>query len=525
MKTRSLGRCAGLLLAAVVATAGAAEPAPDKASHEPVVLRVWNRPLATFRAAVADVPPEQRAANARGRIAALPRGLPLAVTVRPAAIGAADGLLVAAGGHALFGLVHEDLDPESGETLEHAAAAASDRVAGLLEARAAQQQLPGILRSSGISLLALLAFAAACWLVFRVRQAAIGRILRAVGSKRLSLGGLDLIPTLATVERATFRVLSWAVVLSLGFACLTFIFRQFPLTAPIGDQLGGYVFQQLTAAGRTVVLSMPSLLAVTAVLVVTRALSLWVARMLVEIEHGLRQVTWLAQEQAKATRRIASGIIWMLGIATAYPLLPWSGSVAFQGMSVLLGLAVSFASGGLINHWVSGLMLLYARSFRLGEFISVGGVEGVVSEMGALATKIRTMRRELVTIPNGSLATERVVNYTRLGAEQGVLLSVTLSIGYNVPWLQVKRLLEESAVATTGVAADPPPRVLPWELADFYVVYQLHVHLETGADRIAARASLNAQILERFGAAGVQIMTPHFENQPDRPMIPPAASP
>jgi len=516
-------RLAGLLLAAIVAPAGAAAPAPETTPRDPVVLSIWNRPLATFRATVADVPPEQRAANARARVAALPRGAALPVAVRPAAIGQATGLLVAAGDHVLFGLVPEDLDPESGETLEQATATAATRVAGLLDAQSAQWQLPILLRGIGISLLALLGFAVGCWIVFRIRRAAIGRLLQAVGSQRLNLGGLDLIPTLATVERATFRLVSWLLVLGLAFGCLTFIFRQFPLTAPVGEHLGEYALGQLANAGRTAVLAMPSLVAVAGVFVVTRALSLWVARMLVEIEHGLRQVTWLAQEQAKATRRIASGAIWMLGIATAYPLLPWSGSIAFQGMSVLLGLAVSFASGGLINHWVSGLMLLYARSFRVGEFVSVGGVEGVVAEMGALATKLRTMRRELVTIPNGALATERIVNYTRLGAEQGVLLSVSLSIGYGVPWMLVKRLLSESAATTPGVAADPTPRILPWELADFYVVYQLHVRLAEGADRIAVRADLNANILDRFGAAGVQIMTPHFENQPEQPVITPAA--
>ncbi len=243
----------------------------------------------------------------------------------------------------------------------------------------------------------------------------------------------------------------------------------------------------------------------------------------IEIEHGVREVSWLAQEQAKATRRIASGAIWVLGIATAYPMLPWSGSLAFQGMSVVLGFAVSFASGGIINHWISGLMLLYARSFRVGEFVSVGGTEGIVTEMGSLATKLRTMRREVVTIPNGQLAADRVVNYTRLAAEQGALLATTIAIGYDVPWTRVRALLTEAAGATPSVAAEPPPRVLPWELDDFCVRYQLHVHLAPGADRVAIRAELNTRILDAFSAAGVQIMTPHFESQPESPVIAPMA--
>jgi small-conductance mechanosensitive channel len=209
----------------------------------------------------------------------------------------------------------------------------------------------------------------------------------------------------------------------------------------------------------------------------------------------------------------------VLGIATAYPLLPWSDSKAFQGMSVVLGLAVSFASGGLINHWVSGLMVLYARSYRVGEFVSVGSTEGTVTEMGALATKLRTMRREEVTIPNALMASERLINYTRLAGTQGMLLSTSIAIGYGVPWQRVRQLLADAAAATAGVAADPPPRVLAWELSDFFVSYQLHTHLAPGADRIAVRAELNTRILDIFAAAGVQIMTPHFESQPEQPVI------
>ena len=61
-----------------------------------------------------------------------------------------------------------------------------------------------------------------------------------------------------------------------------------------------------------------------------------------------------------------------------------------------------------------------------------------------------------------------------------------------------------------------------WELSDFSVRYQLHAHLERNTSRIAARVELNTRILDAFAAAGVQIMTPHFESQPDPPAIPPA---
>jgi small-conductance mechanosensitive channel len=508
------------LLAGVPARAQESAPAPP-AAMEPATLSLWNRTVTTFRAPVGGVAPRQRVENAEARLAALPAGAADAsVVIHPGRVGASDGLMLAVGDRVVFGLVPGDLDPESNTTLEQAATAAARRLQELLAAQAAQRDARRTLRGAGYSLLALIVFVVAVRLILYAREAAVGKLSALFVNRRVSIAGIDLVPTLESVERATFRVLSWALILALAYLGLTFIFQQFPYTEPLGDELGGYVRGHLYAAGRAIVTSLPSLVGVAAVLLVTRAISLWVSRLLVEVEHGVRAVHWLAQEQAKATRRIASGVIWVLGIATAYPLLPWSDSRAFQGMSVVLGLAVSFASGGLINHWVSGLMVLYSRSFRVGDFVAVGAIEGVVTEMGALATKLRTMRREEVTIPNGVMASDKLVNHTRLAAEQGMLLSTSLSLGYDVPWQRVRELLLAAAAATPGVAVEPAPRVLTWELSDFFVTYQLHAYLARDADRIAVRAELNTRILDRFAAAGVQIMTPHFESQPERRVLP-----
>ncbi len=509
------------LLAAMAWLAGPIALADEGAATEPARLVLWNRHITTFRAPVGGVQPEHRVTNAAGRIAALPAGAAAApVTYHPGSVGASSGLMVAVGDRVVFGLVPGDLDPEAGMTLEQAATAAARNLHELLAAQAAQRDKQAVSRGIGYSVLAIVLFAVAVRLILRIRLAATGRLAGLLSHRRVSIAGIDILPTLESVERATFRVLSWALILTLAYLGLTFIFHQFPYTEPLGEELGDYLLDHLFAAGRAIVTSLPSLLGVAAVLLVTRAISLWVSRLLVEVEHGVREVHWLAQEQAKATRRIASGIVWILGIATAYPLLPWSDSRAFQGMSVVLGLAVSFASGGLINHWVSGLMVLYSRSFRVGDFVAVGAIEGVVTEMGALATKLRTMRREEVTFPNGVMASDKLVNYTRLAAEQGMLLSTTLSLGYDVPWQRVRDLLLSAAAATPGVAAEPSPRVLTWELSDFFVTYQLHAYLAREADRIAVRAELNNRILDAFAEAGVQIMTPHFESQPERRVLP-----
>jgi small-conductance mechanosensitive channel len=520
MRARGSG---GLLapLAVLAFLAGGMAHGEESAGVEPATLSVWNRPLVTFREPVGGVPPARRVANARARIAALPPGsAQSAIAAHPGRVGSSEGLMLWVGDQVVFGIVPGDLDPESGATLEQAARQASRRLRELLVAQAAQRDTAATFRGIGYSFLALLAFVVAVRLIVWIREAAIGKLAGLFARGRASIAGIDILPTLESVERATFRVLSWALILGLAYLALTFIFYQFPLTYPLGERLGSYLTGNLLAAGRAIALSLPGLLAVVAVLLVTRAISLWASRLLVEIERGVRVVAWLEREQAKATRRILIGVIWVFGLATAYPLLPWSGSRAFQGMSVVLGLAVSFASGGLINHWISGLMVLYARSFRLGDFVSFGEMEGIVTEMGPLAIKLRNKHHQEITIPNAVIASEKLVNYTRLAAESGVLLAVSVAVGYDVAWQRVHDLLLGAAASTRGIAAGPAPRVLTWELSSFFVRYELHAYLAPGVDLVTARADMNAQILDTFGIAGVQLMTPHFESQPDWRVLP-----
>ena len=74
----------------------------------------------------------------------------------------------------------------------------------------------------------------------------------------------------------------------------------------------------------------------------------------------------------------------------AYPYLPGSQTDAFKGVSVFLGLMVTFGSSGLVNQIMSGFMITYSRALRLGDFVRIGEVEGTVTHLGVLSTKVKT---------------------------------------------------------------------------------------------------------------------------------------
>jgi small-conductance mechanosensitive channel len=93
-------------------------------------------------------------------------------------------------------------------------------------------------------------------------------------------------------------------------------------------------------------------------------------------------------------------IIWIFALIAAYPYLPGSGSEAFKGISVLIGLMISLGGTGIVSQAMSGLVLMYSRALRPEEYVRIGETEGVVLSLGMLATKIRTPKREEITIPN-----------------------------------------------------------------------------------------------------------------------------
>jgi small-conductance mechanosensitive channel len=210
----------------------------------------------------------------------------------------------------------------------------------------------------------------------------------------------------------------------------------------------------------------------------------------------------------------------MFALVSAYPYLPGAETEAFKGVSVFVGLMISLGSSGLINQIMSGLTLTYSRALRRGDFVRVGNVEGTVTYMGTLSTKIETPRREEVTIPNSVLVGQEVTNFTR-NSEKGVFVTTELTIGYDAPWRKVESLLLKAAAATAGVRTDPAPFVLQKSLEDFYVRYALMVSLADPSKRAPTLDDLHANIQDAFNAEGVQIMSPNYEADPGEKKIVP----
>jgi len=167
------------------------------------------------------------------------------------------------------------------------------------------------------------------------------------------------------------------------------------------------------------------------------------------------------------------------------------------------------------------LFVIYSKSVRANDYVRVGEIEGEVIDVGFLATKLKTPRQEEITIPHSVLVGTATTNYSRLAGDRGMVVTTSVTIGYDAPWRQIHALLLLGASRTAGIRREPAPWVLQRELGDFYVQYLLLAHIEDPQNRAVVLSELHAQIQDAFNEYGTQIMSPHFISQPEKPVLVP----
>jgi small-conductance mechanosensitive channel len=121
-----------------------------------------------------------------------------------------------------------------------------------------------------------------------------------------------------------------------------------------------------------------------------------------------------------------------------------------------------------------------------------------------------------LTLPNSLILNSVTKNYSRTVQGHGFIVDTTVTIGYDTPWRQVHAMLIEAARRTSGVLADPSPRVFQTALSDYYPEYRLVCQAvpSTPLPRAVVMSALNANIQDVFNEFGVQIMSPHYMGDP-----------
>lgn len=342
-------------------------------------------------------------------------------------------------------------------------------------------------------------------------------IKRAIASSEKKLDKLPEVGAQRTYARrllpfiANFiKIIRLIIIILLIYLALPVLFFIFPASKPIASQLMGYIVDPLKSILLALVHYIPNLLTIGVIYLFTRYVVKLVRMIANEIANETITIKGFYPDWAIPTYKIVKVLLYAFMFVVIFPYLPGSQSKVFQGVTVFLGVLFSLGSSSAISNMVAGIVLTYMRPFKIGDRIMVGEIRGDVIEKNLLVTRIRTIKNEDVTIPNGAILSGHTINYTTSAQTLGLILHTSITIGYDAPWKTIHELMINAALATDGILKEPKPFMLQTDLNDFNVTYEINAYTELSHNMAKVYSALHQNIQDKFNEAGVEIMSPHY---------------
>ncbi|CRX39132.1 mechanosensitive ion channel MscS [Estrella lausannensis] len=306
-----------------------------------------------------------------------------------------------------------------------------------------------------------------------------------------------------------------------GILWLDFVLNLFPWTRAAAAWIVSSLLSPLQTMWTNVLDAFPGIVFILALALFTRYILKLTTLFFNGVASGRITITGFDSNWALPTYKLVRIALIALALVIAYPYIPGSESEAFKGISIFFGVLASIGGASIVANNLAGYALIYRKAFVQGDRVKIGDVTGEVISMGQQATHLRTPKNEEVTIPSAQIVSSPVINYSSLVKNKGLILHTTVGIGYAVPWRQVEAILLEAARRTDCLLKDPPPFVLIKSLDTFSTTYELNAHSDKPHEMEKQYHALHQNILDVFNEYGVQIMTPAYEGDPEKPLVVP----
>jgi small-conductance mechanosensitive channel len=171
-----------------------------------------------------------------------------------------------------------------------------------------------------------------------------------------------------------------------------------------------------------------------------------------------------------------------------------------------LGVGIGLGLQGVVNNFVSGLILMFERPIQPGDVVDVSGTSGRVRNIGMRATTIRTVEGAHVVVPNGMLLSEKLTNWTLVDRNRRVAVDVGVAYGSDVT--RVMQLLQEVTRGTSDVADQPEPTVLFTGFGASSLNFAVRAWTHNFDDASMVQSRLLARIYAALNEAGIEIPFP-----------------
>jgi small conductance mechanosensitive channel len=244
----------------------------------------------------------------------------------------------------------------------------------------------------------------------------------------------------------------------------------------------------------------PRLLTAVVILVIGLAVSRWLSRWL--------SVALNRRDLEPPIRLLLTRLVWLACIALFFIVALQNLGVELlpliAGLSVV-GAGVALATQGVLSNLVAGLTIIFAKPFRVGEYIAIAGVEGVVEEVSLFNTTLGHVDRSRVVVPNRKVVGEILHNYGTIRQ-----LELTVGVSYDTDLAVLLPLIHEVLQGNPRVLKEPPAVVQPVQLGDSAVGIAIKPWVLV-QDQVAATGEINAAVLQALRTRGVVIPVPQRE--------------
>jgi potassium efflux system protein len=226
------------------------------------------------------------------------------------------------------------------------------------------------------------------------------------------------------------------------------------------------------------------------------------------VDKRLLQRTHLDAGERNSIKTLVNYAGMVAAILIALPI----AGVGVSRLAIVAGalsVGIGFGLQSIVNNFVSGLILLFERPIKMGDWVVVSSGEGYVKRIGVRATEIRTFDRASVIIPNSELVSSSVQNWFyrgRLGR-----LRVAVSVSYGSDPEQVRDILLDCARQHTSISSNPAATVLWMDFGESSLDFELRAFVRDYSDSRTIVSDLRFAIFKAFKAAGVEIPFPQLD--------------
>ena len=206
-----------------------------------------------------------------------------------------------------------------------------------------------------------------------------------------------------------------------------------------------------------------------------------------------------------AARTLSGYVIIAVGLIMVFKAMggDWS---QIQWLVAALGVGIGFGLQEIVANFISGLILLFERPIRVGDYVTVGDTDGTVTRIQIRATTILTRDRKELLVPNKEFITGRLLNWSL--SDQTTRLKLEVGVPYGANVKLAERLMLEAAEEHPRVQEEPRPFVYFRSFGDSALILELRCVIDSVDYRVATLSELHHAIDDKFRDAGMEIPFP-----------------